>query len=129
MTAAQLDWIDLLVAAPVPQFLAAVVDALSRFPADATGKAGAIRQSLLWHHAALLGQRHDGAAIPADVYFKDGFTSPEISGWAGQHHSWAISDSHMEMAGGFGCTPEDARASAMVGLMLSINEPAHGRQP
>lgn len=124
MTTTQLDWIELLVAAPAPppEFLSAVEDALSRYSATATGQAGAIRQSLLWHRAALLGQHHDGTAIPADVQFRDGFTPADLAGLAGRYHAWAISNAHMEMAGGFGRTPAQARATSMVGLMLSINE-------
>jgi hypothetical protein len=128
MSALQLDWIEqLIAAAPAPEYLAAVEAALARYPEDATGTPSAIRQSLVWHRAALLGQHHGGAALPSDVRFRDGQASIEVSLITWRYHAWAISDSHMEMAGGFGNTPELARARAMVGLMLSINESVHRR--
>lgn len=125
---AQLDWIE--EAAPVyaPEDLAAIDCSLGHFPAGAVGKAGAIRASLLKHRAALLGQCGAGAPIPADVRFKETHTpfKLDIAGRPAQFHAWAISDSFMEIAGGEGATPERARARAMVGLMLGINEPDGG---
>lgn len=124
MTAAiQFDWIEQL--APfAPEDLAAVDDSLGHFPDYSTGVPALIRASLLDYRAALLGQFHSGAAIPSDVRFRESYTAYklDIAGRPAQCHAWAISDMHMEMAGGHGATPAKARADAMVGLMLSLNE-------
>ncbi len=123
-TATQFDWIEQLLASTRPECLTAVDTALERFPEGTTGRGAGIRLSLLQHRGALLGQQHNGAAIPTDVQFKDGTTSAEILdiGGFGRYQAWAISDSFMEIAGGHGHTSAEARARAMVGLMLSINE-------
>ena len=126
MTAAiQFDWIDQLVAI-APEDLAAIDDSLAHFPDYSIGVPALIRASLLNHRAALLGQCHSGAAIPTDVRFRESYTAYklDIAGRPAQCHAWAISDSFMAMAGGQGATPAQARARAMVGLMLSINEAA-----
>lgn len=117
----QYDWIEQL-AEVNPDDLAAVDASLAYFPDCSAGRLADIRASLLKHQAALLGHLHQGAAIPTDVRFKDGFTNIELLGTNGPFHAWAISDLLMEMAGGHGATPAQARADAMVGLMLNINE-------
>ncbi|RFP19167.1 hypothetical protein [Duganella sp. BJB475] len=126
---AQLDWIEQQAPAYAPEDLAAIDDSLGHFPEWSTDRAAEVRASLLKHRAALLGQCGAGAAIPADVRFKESHTpyKLDIAGRPAQHHAWAISDSYMEMSGGYGETPEQARADAMVGLMLDINETSTGR--
>lgn len=124
MTAAiQFDWIEQLVPF-APEDLAAVDDSMGHFPDYSTGVPALIRASLLNHRAALLGQCHSGAAIPTDVRFRESQTAYklDIAGRPAQCHAWAISDMHMEMAGGHGATTAKARADAMVGLMLNLNE-------
>lgn len=124
MTAAtQFDWIEQLVAI-APEDLVAIDDSLAHFPDYSIGVPALIRASLLSHRAALLGRCHSGAAIPTDVRFRESYTAykRDIAGRPAQCHAWAISDMHMEMAGGHGATPAKARADAMVGLMLSLNE-------
>lgn len=125
----QLDWIEQQVAAYAPEDLAAIDDSLEHFPDYVAGKAAAVRSSLLKHRAALLGQCGAGAAIPADVRFKESHTpfKLDIAGRPAQFHAWAISDAYMGMAGGSGATASVARARAMVGLMLDINEASTGR--
>jgi hypothetical protein len=128
MTTIQYDWIEQLPACSQDD-LAAVEMSLLNFPGATTGRGASIRASLLQHRAALLGHWHAGASIPADVRFEDEFIAHrlDIAGRPAQCHAWAISDSHMVMAGGQGETPAKARARAMVGLMLDINEAAAGR--
>lgn len=85
------------------------------------GRNGVIRNLLLKHRAALLGQWHDGAVVPSDIRFIDLMTDPDLLGTCGAFHSWAICDRLMEMSGGTGNTRAAARADAMVGLMLEVN--------
>lgn len=126
----QLDWIEQTAPPYAPQDLAAIDESLSRYPDYSTGRRADIRASLLKHRAALLGQCGAGAAIPTDVRFRESYVLGRlnIAGQPAQHHAWAISDSHMEMAGDYAATQEQARARAMVGLMLGINETAHRRR-
>lgn len=123
MATTQIDWIEQLVPF-APEDLAAVDDSLGHFPDYSVGCSALIRASLLNHRAALLGQCHSGAAIPTDARFRESYTAYklDIAGRPAQCHAWAISDSFMVMAGGEGATPAQARARAMVSLMLSINE-------
>lgn len=129
MTALQLDWIEQASPAYAAEDLAAIDASLLYFPDYSTGRDALIRASLLDHRAALLGQCHKGAAIPVDVRFMESYRPFKLdaAGQPAECHAWAISDSFMEMAGGYGSTPAQARAEAMVGLMLSINETAAGR--
>lgn len=120
---AQLDWIELLTPACAPEDLAAIDDSLGHFPDWSVGRAADIRTLLLQHRATLLAQSSGGAPIPADVRFKESYVpfKMDIAGRPAQCHAWAISDLHMEMVGGCGGTPAQARARALVGLMLEIN--------
>lgn len=121
MTTAQIDWIEQFPQVD-PDALAALDHSLLRFRDRTSGRDGDIRLSMLKHRAALLGQTHAGAPIPPDTRFRDGLTICELLGTSGRYHAWAISDASMEMAGGYGDTPAKARAAAMVGLMLGLNE-------
>lgn len=127
----QLDWIDALAPAPAPEDLAAVDASLEHFPEWSIGRAGHIRILLLKHRATLLGQYGAGVPIPSDIRFNESYEpyKLDIAGRPAQCHAWAISDSHMEMVGGYGATPAQARARAMVGLMLEINASMIGRTP
>lgn len=64
------------------------------------------------------------STTPRDVRFKERATSADLVaiGGIGRFHAWAISDSFMEMMGGFGDTPAEARAQALEYLTLNIAE-------
>ncbi|MYM81109.1 hypothetical protein GTP44_03940 [Duganella sp. FT50W] len=127
----QLDWIEQLAPACTTEDLAAIDDSLGHFPEWSTGRAGFIRALLLRHRATLLSQYGAGVPVPADIRFNESYEAYrlDIAGLPAQCHAWAISDSHMEMAGGSGATPAQARARAMVGLMLEINGSASAVKP
>lgn len=122
----QLDWIERLAPACAPEDLAAIDDSLGHFPEWSTGRAGFIRALLLLHRATLLNQYGAGVPMPADIRFNESYEAHrlDIAGRPAQCHAWVISDSHMEMAGGSGATPAQARARAILGLMLEINAAA-----
>lgn len=124
----QLDWIEQQAPMYAPEDLAAIDESLEYFPEWLTGRAAVIRASLLKHRAMLLGQCGAGVPIPSDIRFKESYEAYklDIAGRPAQYHAWAISDSHMEMTGGSGATPAQARARAVVGLMLEINATAQG---
>lgn len=112
----QIDWVDLLSGAGDAE-LDAIDAALDRFPEGCTGRCADIRESLL-----LIRSRWPLAR--GDIRFKDGFANAETIavGGFGRFHAWAISDTFMEMAGGLGNTPQEARAQAMLHLQMEINE-------
>ena len=76
---AQLDWIEQCAPAYAPQDLAAIDECLSRYPDYLTGRCTDIRASLLKHRAALLGQCGAGAAIPADVRFRESYAPGRLN--------------------------------------------------
>lgn len=126
MNITQIDWIEQLVPAYAPEDLIAINNSLDHFPEWVIGRAAEIRALLLQHRATLLGQCGSGVPIPGDVRFKEAYEAYklDIAGRPAQYHAWAVSDSHMEMAGGSGATPAQARARAVLGLMLEINASA-----